>query len=458
GSHKAQQQAVFDLFFRKIPYDGGFCIAAGLEQAMEYILNLNFSDEALRWLKGRGFSAEALDYLRDFRFTGDVYAIPEGTLVFPHEPLLRVSAPLPEAQLLESTLLNIVNFQTLIATKAARVCLAAQGGTVLEFGLRRAQGPNGALSASRAAFIGGCNATSNTLAGLRYGIPVSGTMAHSWVMSFPSELEAFRAYAEMYPDHCILLVDTYDTLASGVLNAITVGQELEQKGHRFLGIRLDSGDLAFLSKQARRMLDDAGLRHAQIAASNELDEWIIHDLLAQGARIDVWGVGTSLVVARGASALGGVYKLVAAQDGQEMRPRIKVSGNPEKITDPGVKQVWRVWDANGIMLGDVLALEHEHFKAGDNIASRHGTWFHQRVNFQSAARVEPLLVPVIVNGRPVYRSPSLHEIQDHALQSLSQLRDEHKRVVNAHIYWVGLTEPLFELRTRLLSAASVTTV
>jgi len=309
---KAKQKANFDWFFRTLPFGGGFCVVAGLDQLIDYILNLRFDGAPLRALEGIGiFTRETLRDFEKFRFTGDLYAVPEGTVVFPHETLIRVTAPLPEAQMLETTLLNIMNYQTLIATKAARVCLAAEGDPVIEFGMRRAQGPNGAISAARAAYIGGCESTSNVQAGLLFNIPVKGTHAHSWVESFPDELEAFRAYGRSFPDACIFLVDTYDTLNSGVPNAIQAAREIEKAGHRFLGIRLDSGDLAYLSKKAREMLDKAGLKHAKIVASSELDEWIIESLKKQGSKIDIWGVGTRLVTCWDHPALGGVYKLTA---------------------------------------------------------------------------------------------------------------------------------------------------
>jgi len=343
---KKDQWANFDYFFRSIPDEGGYCVLAGLEDIIDYIRQLQFAQEDLSYLEGLGiFSKEVLAYLKNFKFTGDLWAIPEGTVVFPHEPLIRVTAPLPEAQLIESAVLNVMNFQTLIATKAARICWAANGDPVIDFGLRRAQGPDGALMASRAAYIGGVDGTSNVLAGRLYGIPVRGTQAHSWVESFPHELDAFRAYAEVYPDSCLLLADTYDTIRSGVPHAIQVGQELREKGHELWGIRLDSGDLAYLSKEARRMLDEAGFPDASIVASSDLDEWIIESLKRQGARVDVWGVGTRLVTSFSCPALGGVYKLTAMDDGGEhMTPKIKRSDNPEKITNPGPKKVGRMYD------------------------------------------------------------------------------------------------------------------
>lgn len=449
---KMQQQAVFDLFFRKVPHDGGFCVAAGLEPAIRYLEGLRFSEDEVAWLGGLGLFREPfLDYLRTFRFRGDVDAMPEGTLVFPNEPLLRVRAPLPEAQLIETALLNLVNFQTLIATKAARICLAAEGGPVMEFGLRRAQGPDGGLTGTRASYVGGCDSTSNVLAARLYGIPARGTQAHSWVMSFDSEVEAFRAYARVYPDDCTFLVDTYHTLESGVPAAITVGREMEQQGHRLRAIRLDSGDLAYLSKEARRMLDEAGLDYVRIVASSDLDEWLIQDLKVQGARIDSWGVGTRLITSYNAPTLGGVYKLVAASDAQgRLVPRIKLSSNAEKVTTPGVKQVWRIYDEHGVMQGDLLALEDEHFDLGRPVRTRHPGHYYERRRFASPARLDPLLVPVFRGGRLVYECPTIHEARQHTLDSLASLRLEHKRLYNADIYWVGLSERLFDLREHLI--------
>lgn len=458
ASGHAGQQAVFDLYFRKVPESGGFCVAAGLEQALAYIESLRFTADDIAYLRRLGtFDDAFLDTLDDFRFRGDVHAVPEGTLVFPGEPFLRVSGAMPEAQLLESALLNIVNFQTLIATKAARVCHAAgDEASVLEFGLRRAQGIDGALSASRAAYIGGCAATSNVLAGRLYGIPVRGTQAHSWIMSFASEIEAFRAYARVYPDDTALLVDTYDTLSSGVPNAIRVGHEMAAEGRRLRSIRIDSGDLAYLSKEARRMLDAAGLGEVRIVASSDLDEHIIHDLKAQGARIDVWGVGTRLVTSYSAPALGGVYKLVAASDEHgQLLPRIKVSSNPEKTTTPGVKQVWRTHDGHGRFTGDIIALEDEDLSLpGAALRTRHPTFLYPHRNVPRSGGATPLLVPVIVGGRRVYAPPPLPEVRQRALSQLRALRDEHKRFINADIYWVGLSERLFNLRARLIESAA----
>lgn len=450
---KLDQRAVFELYFRKIPEQGGFCLAAGLQPALEYLLDLRFTSEDLAYLHAQKlFPAGFVDWLRDFRFRGDVYALPEGSLVFPGEPLLRVEGTLPEAQLVESLLLNVVNFQTLIATKAARVFEASGHGTVLEFGLRRAQGINGALAASRAAYAGGCLATSNTLAGRCYGIPVKGTMAHAWVMSFTNELDAFRAYAETYPDDCTLLVDTYDTLISGMPNAIRVARELEERGHKLSGIRLDSGDLAYLSKQSRAMLDEAGFPDVRIVASSDLDEFIISDLRAQGARIDVWGVGTNLVTSKGEPALGGVYKLAAAEEGGDLIPRIKVSSNPAKTTLPGVKQLYRATDSRGQVLGDVLARAEESFPQKGLVRSHHPLYAHIRQEVNGSW--EPMLKQVVKGGELCQDFPSLTEVRQRSLKSLASLRAEHKRLVNPDIYWVGLSDDLFSLRRELLSLST----
>ena len=334
-------RAVFDMFYRNTGDVTQYAIMAGLEQLIDYIKNLRFDEDALSYLTSLNlFDAQFIAALRDFRFTGDIYAVPEGTIVFPGEPLIRVSAPIFEAQLIETALLNIINHQTLIATKASRVVQAAQGGSILEFGLRRAQGPDAGIYGARAAMIGGCTGTSNVLTGQMCGVPVSGTHAHSWVMSFPTELDAFRAYADIFPDSCMLLVDTYDTLRSGVPNAIKVFGELKAKGHKPVGIRMDSGDLAYLSKRARTMLDDAGFAEAKICASGDLDETVIRDLKAQGARIDLWGVGTKLITSMDFPALGGVYKMAAEIVDGELIPKIKLSENVVKMTNPGYKKVF----------------------------------------------------------------------------------------------------------------------
>jgi len=448
---KAKQRANFDWFFRTLPFGGGFCVLAGLDQLIDYILNLRFEDAHIRALEGLGiFSKETLREFERFKFTGDLYAMPEGTVVFPHETLIRVTAPLPEAQMIETTLLNIMNYQTLIATKAARVCLAAEGDPVIEFGMRRAQGPDGAISAARAAFIGGCESTSNVQAGLLFDIPVRGTHAHSWIESFPDELEAFRAYAKSFPDSCILLVDTYDTLKSGVPNAIRVGKELEKAGHRFIGIRLDSGDLSYLSKKARKMLDKAGLKHAKIVASSELDEWIIESLKKQGADIDIWGVGTRLVTCWDHPALGGVYKLTAVEENGQMMPKIKVSGDPEKITNPGRNKVLRIFNHDMLMQGDILLREDEEVDGSQPLTACHPMYPQICKTYNSPFEGEELLVPIFLNGELVCERPSLKKIQANTLKNLERLEPEYKRLTNPHIYKVSLSEKLNRVKERLL--------
>jgi nicotinate phosphoribosyltransferase len=445
-------RAVFEMFFRRPPFGGGFTVFAGLQPLLQSIGHFRFQEDELQYLaEQRIFRKEFIDYLAGFRFTGDIHAVEEGTVVFPNEPLIRVEAPLIEAQLLESLLLNIVNFQTLIATKAARVYLASREGVILEFGLRRAHGINGALSATRAAFIGGVAGTSNTLAGKLYGIPVRGTMAHSWIMSFASELEAFEKYAEVYPDDCILLIDTYDTLKSGLQNAIRVGRKLKAAGRKGFGVRLDSGDLEYLSKEVRERLDRAGLTEARIAASNELDERIIHELVTRGAPIDVWGVGTHLVTAKEDPALSGVYKLMAKEQEGRFVPTIKVSNNPEKISDPGVKQVNRFYDAEGAPMADLLTLEGETLEAG-----RSYRFYHPRYPYRhfdaTAERIEGLLTPKMKEGRTVVEFPGLPAVQQRVKSSLRALDATYRRYINPHVYKVSLSEALKELKFSMIAA------
>ncbi len=453
---KKGQWANFDYFFRKIPDEGGYCVLAGLEDVIDYIRRLSFSQEDLSYLEGLEiFSKAVLDYLENFSFTGDLWAIPEGTIVFPHEPLIRVTAPLPEAQLIESTLLNVMNFQTLIATKASRLHWAAQGDPVIDFGLRRAHGPDGALMASRAAYIGGVDGTSNVLAGRLYGIPVRGTHAHSWVESFPQELEAFRTYARVYPNSCLLLVDTYDTLHSGVRHAIQVGKELRKKGHELSGIRLDSGDLAYLSKEARHMLDEAGFQNASIVASSDLDEWIVETLKRQGAKVDIWGVGTRLVTSFSCPALGGVYKLTALdEDGKRMVPKIKRSDNPEKITNPCVKKVVRMYDHKGRMRGDVLFRKEERIPKGRSFRAHHPIFPHVFKTYPRRFQAKELMVPIFKKGKLVYETPSVHDIRKSTLRGLKQLDPAYKRFRNPHTYHVSLSPSLFRIKERLLRQAA----
>ncbi|MBP1723157.1 MAG: putative nicotinate phosphoribosyltransferase [Deltaproteobacteria bacterium] len=452
---KSRQKANFDYFFRKIPEEGGFCVAAGLEQLIEYIENIHFEPEDLEYLRSLNlFPPEVLKFFQDLRFTGDLYAVPEGTLVFPQEPIVRVTAPLAEAQFIETALLNILNYQTLIATKAARVCIVAGEDPVIEFGVRRAQGPDGGLSASRAAFIGGARATSNLMAGKVFGIPVRGTVAHSWIESFPSELESFQSYARVYPKNVVLLVDTYDTLLSGVPNAIKVGKELRAgKEGDLLGVRLDSGDLTFLSREARRLLDEAGFDRTRILGSSDLDEWLIESIKKQGAEIDLWGVGTRMVTSYSCPALGGVYKLSAILEDGEMKPKLKVSDDPEKTTNPGVKKVIRFFDEKDFMRGDVLFFEDEVFPENRPVQAFHPMLAHVHKAYPPRYKREEILVPIFQGGKQVYSLPPLADIQARTLQNLHYLRPEHKRLQNPHIYHVSLGEKLFQQKQELIKAA-----
>jgi nicotinate phosphoribosyltransferase len=447
-----RRRSVFDVFFRRQPFGGGYSIAAGLASLLEALENLRFSAEDIAWLESlemfdRGF----LDYLAAFRFSGEVWAVPEGSVIFPQEPILRIGADLIEAQLVEGLVLNYLNFQSLVATKAARVWRSSGYGRILEFGLRRAQGIDGAESASRAAYIGGAESTSNALAGRLFGIPVSGTMAHSWVMTFPSELEAFEAYAANYPDKSVFLIDTYDSLGSGIKNAIRVGKSLAEAGRRF-GVRLDSGDIDYLSHEVRRSLDEAGLFDAFIVASNELDEEIIEDLVAGGAPVDVWGVGTSLVTGGHESAFTGVYKLAAVERGGRLEPTMKFSDNPEKSTNPGVKQVYRLFGETGGALGDLMTLEGEAApEAGKPVTLHHpsGDW---RFTTLCPARVEALLTRVMADGRLLSPLPSIHEIRGGLRSRLAFFDATYLRLLNPHVYKVSISTKLRELKLGFIDA------
>lgn len=446
-----EMQCVFDVFYRKKPEDSAYCIMAGLEQVIEYLENLNFSDDDIVYLRSLDlFDEKFLGELKHFCFHGELYAVPEGTVVFPQEPFIRVLAPIWEAQLIETALLNMINHQTLIATKASRIVYAAAGDTIMEFGTRRAQGPDAAIYGARAAIIGGASSTSNVLAGKLFDVPISGTHAHSWVLSFPSELEAFRAYAKTFPDSCLLLVDTYDTLNSGVPNAIQVFKELKAEGHQSLGIRLDSGDLAYLSKKARAMLDQAGLPDIKICASNDLDEVLIRDLKSQGARIDIWGVGTKLITGGTSPALGGVYKLAAELVGGSWIPKMKLSENSEKVTLPGYKKIFRLYDQTSHKaLADVIALENESLNDKQPLRIYHPTepWKSQVIEH---FEVRELLVPVFQEGARVYEKPTLQEISVYARQELETLWDEYKRPYNPQEYKVDLSDDLYDLKVGLL--------
>jgi len=456
NSEMADRTVVFDLFYRRNPSGNGFAIAAGLEQAVEYVHDLHFSDDDLDYLRKTGyFDSAFLDALASFKFTGDIYAMPEGTVVFPQEPLVKVKAPIFQAQLLETALLTIINHQSLIATKAARVCQAAQGDPVLEFGLRRAQGADAGVYGARAAVIGGCTATSNVLAGRMFGIPVRGTHAHSWVMSFDDELTAFRAYAKAFPQACTLLVDTYDTLKSGVPHAITVFREMREAGLplRNYGIRLDSGDLAYISKMSRKLLDEAGFADAIISASSDLDENLIAQLKIQGAKISLWGVGTNLITSEDCPAFGGVYKLAAEIGaGGEMIPKIKLSENPEKITNPGDKKVFRLYDSqNGKFKADLIALADEGFNASEDLTifDPLATWKSMTLKSGSYT-VRELLQPVFINGECVYSAPGVKEIQAYRKTETDSLWDEHKRLSNPQIAYVDLSQRLYDLKQSLI--------
>lgn len=455
--NKAQNETViFDAFYRSNPQGGGYAISAGLEQVIEYINNLHFSREDISYLSGlRLFEKDFLEYLESFHFSGDIYAIPEGNLMFPREPMVKVIAPIMEAQLIETAILNIINHQSLIATKASRVCYAAKGDGIMEFGLRRAQGPDAGLYGARAAMIGGCVGTSNVLAGQLFDVPVKGTHAHSWIMSFPDEYTAFKTYARMYPSACILLVDTYDTLKSGVPNAIKVFQEMQEEGIplTFYGIRLDSGDLAYLSKKARKMLDEAGFTDAIISASNDLDEFLIDSLKAQGAAITSWGVGTHLITSKDCPSFGGVYKLAAIMDiNGNFIPKIKLSENSEKITNPGNKTIYRIYEKNtGKVKADLICLVGETFDENQPLLlfDPLEPWKKTRLAAGSFYLKE-LLVPVFLKGKCVYHSPSVMEIRQICQNELNTLWDETRRLVNPHKVYVDLSAKLYDMKITLL--------
>lgn len=456
-NHKNNETVIFDVFYRENPCGSGYSICAGLEQVIDYIKNLNFKVDDIDYLRSlKIFSEDFLSYLKDFRFTGDIYAIPEGTVVFPMEPLIKVIAPIMEAQLIETALLNIINHQSLIATKASRVVYAAKGDSVMEFGLRRAQGPDAGTLGARAAVIGGCTGTSNVLSAKLYDMPALGTHAHSWIMSFDDELTAFRKYAELYPQNTTLLVDTYDTLRSGVPNAIKVFQELRDKGKMPLryGIRLDSGDLAYLSKKSRKMLDAAGFTDASITASSDLDEYIIDSLKTQGASIDSWGVGTKLITSRDCPAFGGVYKLAAIKREDKFIPKIKLSENQWKVTNPGDKKIYRIYEKEtGKIKADLIALAEEEYSSKNPLLlfDPIATWKKTYLEPDSYTLRE-LLVPVFLSGKCVYTSPSVMEIREYCKKEQDSLWDEAKRLVNPHIVYVDLSNKLYQLKTQLLDS------
>ena len=456
------ENVIFDVFFRQNPCNNGYSVCAGLDQVIDYIKNLHFTYDDVDYLRGLGiFKEDFLHYLSGFHFSGDIYAIPEGTVVFPKEPLLKVVAPIMEAQLVETAILNIINHQSLIATKTSRIVFAANGDGIMEFGLRRAQGPDAGLYGARAAMIGGCVGTSNVLAGQMFDVPVMGTHAHSWIMSFPDEYTAFKTYAEMYPDNCTLLVDTYDTLKSGVPNAIRVFQEFKDAGKPLIkyGIRLDSGDLAYLSKEARKMLDEAGFPEATICASNDLDEFLLHDLKMQGAAIDSWGVGTNLITSKDCPSFGGVYKLAAIQnEGGEFVPKIKISENTEKITNPGNKTIYRIYEkASGKIKADLICFADEVIdpKQALLLFDPMDTWKKTKLA-GGTYTVREILLPIFKNGECLYKSPTLKEIAAYCREEKDTLWDETKRLFYPHRVYVDLSQKLYAVKQSLLDQMTMT--
>ena len=447
-----KKHTYFDIFFRSIPDEGGFAIAAGLEQAIAYIEQLHFNDEDIAYLRSKKiFHEDFLQYLKNFRFTGDIYAVPEGTPVFPYEPILTVRAPAIEAQMAETYLLLALNHQSLIATKANRIVRAAQGRTVFEFGARRAQGADGAILGARAAYIGGCFGTSCTLTDELYGVPACGTMAHSWIQMFDTEYDAFKTYCELYPDNVTLLVDTYNTLKSGVPNAIRAFKEvLLPRGIRDCAIRLDSGDISYLSKKARKMLDEAGLPFCKIVASNSLDEHLIRDLIMQGAQIDLFGVGERLITSKSSPVFGGVYKLVAIEENGHIVPKIKISENTSKITNPHFKKVYRFFDKeSGKALADELCVYDEIISENGphTIFDQFATWKTKTLNNFTAKELQ---VPIFLGGKLVYSVPTIEQSRDYCLKQVDLLWDEVKRFENPHTYYVDLSKRLWDIKQQLL--------
>ena len=450
------ETVIFDAFYRTNPEGGGYSICAGIEQIIDYVKNLHFGPEDIAYLRSLNiFEEDFLDYLKEFRFTGDIYAIPEGSVIFPREPILKVIAPVMQAQLIETAVLNILNHQCLIATKASRIVRAANGDGVMEFGCRRAQGPDAGIYGARAAMIAGCVGTSNVLCGQMFDVPVSGTHAHSWIMSFPDELTAFRAYAKLYPDACILLIDTYDTLDSGLKNAITVFKEMRSQGihSKKYGIRMDSGDLAYLSKKVKAALDAEGFTDAIISASNDLDENLIQSLKQQGATINSWGVGTNLITSKDCPAFGGVYKLAAIQDKETGKfiPKIKISENAEKITNPGDKTIYRIYDSEGMIVADLITLVDEKFDPADPLMlfDPLETWKKTLLEGGSYTMKE-ILIPVIKDGEVVYQSPKVMEIREFCKKEIASLWEESKRFKYPHQTYVDLSKKLWNLKNDLL--------
>ncbi|MDF2802880.1 MAG: nicotinate phosphoribosyltransferase [Anaerocolumna sp.] len=458
--NNSNDTVIFDVFYRNNPSGSGYSICAGLDQMIEYIKGINFTGKDIEYLRSLNmFDEDFLSYLTTFTFSGDIYAVPEGTVVFPMEPLVKVIAPIMEAQLVETAILNIINHQSLIATKASRVCYSAKGEPVMEFGLRRAQGPDAGVYGARAAVIGGCVGTSNVLAAQKFDVPALGTHAHSWIMSFDDELTAFREYAYLYPNNATLLVDTYDTLRSGVPNAIKVFKELKEVGKMPVkyGIRLDSGDLAYLSKKARRMLDLAGFNDAVIVASSDLDEYLIDSLKTQGAAINSWGVGTNLITSKDCPAFGGVYKLAAIQKDGVFIPKIKLSENQWKITNPGNKTVYRIYEKeSGKIKADLIAMVHEKYSENSPLMlfDPISTWKKTYLK-PGTYTIRELLVPVFMKGKCVYESPAVMDIREYCAKELETLWDETRRLVNPHDVYVDLSNELYQLKIKLLDNLNI---
>ena len=458
---KKNETVIFDAFYRTNPCGNGFALSAGLDQVIDYIKNLRFSEEDIAYLKSLNcFSNDFLDYLANFHFSGDIYAIPEGTVMFPREPMIKVIAPIMEAQLVETAILNIINHQSLIATKTARVVYAAKGDGIMEFGLRRAQGPDAGIYGARAAMIGGCIGTSNVLTGQLFDVPVKGTHAHSWFMSFPDEYTAFKTYSKLYPDACILLVDTYDTLKKGVPAAIRVFKEMREEGNpmKFYGIRLDSGDLAYLSKKARKMLDDAGFPDAVISASSDLDENLIDSLKAQGAAITSWGVGTNLITSKDCPAFGGVYKLAAIRqpDGSFL-PKIKLSENTEKVTNPGNKKIIRIYEKDSHKIkADLITLVEETFDPEQDLTIFDPIETWKKTTLKGGTyEMREIMVPVFKDGVCVYESPAVMDIRQYAIEEQNTLWEESRRLINPHQVYVDLSDKLYAMKTQLIKDYSM---
>jgi len=452
-----EERGIFEMFFRKQPFNGGYTVFAGMQPFLDVIEGLSFSDKDINYLDSlKIFSREFLDFLAGFKFRGDIYSMKEGALVFPGEPLVRVHGTMMETQLIESILLNFINFQSLIATKTARIVDKSGRSPVLEFGLRRAQGIDGSISATRAAYIGGASSTSNTLAGKLFNIPVSGTMAHSWVMSFSTEIESFEKYVELYPDNAVLLVDTFDTLRSGIPNAITVFNKIRHTKPALMGVRIDSGDLEYLSKKSRQMFDEAGLEEVKIFVSSDIDEWIIKQLNDSNAPIDAWGVGTRLVTGGNDPALTGVYKIVAKENGSRLEPCIKISNQSEKITNPGSKNVLRFYDKDGQMLADLIYLESEHDELMARVTGKEPIRFnHPSTNYAMFTMDQydsalTLLQPVMKNGKITCERPGLPEIRQNREREIASIDETCRRLLNPHIYRISLSDSLKDLKTNLI--------